>query len=91
MGTGREREADHSLPSSAEAKNAWSYTSTHRCTFIVWCSIKKEQGQLYFYLLLLLLLLLLLFVVVVIIITTTTTTNHFRHTVDNLGRELLCN
>jgi hypothetical protein len=24
-----EREVDYSLPSSAEVKNAWSYTSTH--------------------------------------------------------------
>jgi hypothetical protein len=27
------READHSSPSSAEVKNAWSYTSTHAIRF----------------------------------------------------------
>jgi len=40
------READHSTPSSAEIKNAWSYTSTPKYTFIAWCSV-KAQGQLY--------------------------------------------
>jgi hypothetical protein len=30
-----EREADHSPPSSAEAKNAWSYTSTPSQVFMV--------------------------------------------------------
>jgi hypothetical protein len=41
-----EREADYSTPSSAEIKNAWSYTSTPKYTFIAWCSV-KAQGQLY--------------------------------------------
>jgi hypothetical protein len=30
------READHSPPSSAEFKNAWSYTSTHLYVFMAW-------------------------------------------------------
>jgi hypothetical protein len=43
------READHSPPSSAEVKIAWSYTSTppirlHGVVFI------KAQGQLYLFL-----------------------------------------
>jgi hypothetical protein len=41
-----EREADHSPPSIAEVKNAWSYTSTPQYAFMAWCSI-KAQGQLY--------------------------------------------
>jgi hypothetical protein len=44
-----ERKADHSLPSTAEAKNAWSYTSTRQYAFMAWCSFKKAQGQLYLY------------------------------------------
>jgi hypothetical protein len=43
-------ETDHSPPSSAEIKNAWSYTSTPQYTFMAWCSF-KAQGQLYLYLL----------------------------------------
>jgi hypothetical protein len=39
------READHSPPSSAEVKNAWSYTSA----FMAWCSV-EAQGSLYLYL-----------------------------------------
>jgi len=31
------READHSPPSSAEVKNAWSYTSTPQYVFMVLC------------------------------------------------------
>jgi len=31
------READHSAPSSAEVKNAWSYTSTPPHVFKAWC------------------------------------------------------
>jgi hypothetical protein len=42
------READHSPPSSAEIKNAWSYTSTPQNAFIAWCSVKeKAQGRIY--------------------------------------------
>jgi hypothetical protein len=44
-------EADHSPPSSAEAKNAWSFTSIPQQSFIAWCSV-KAQGQLYLYLIL---------------------------------------
>jgi hypothetical protein len=35
------READHSLPSSVEVKNAWIYTSTPPYVFMAWCSVKK--------------------------------------------------
>jgi len=35
------REAPHSPPSSAEVKNAWSYTSTPRYVFTAWCLIKQ--------------------------------------------------
>jgi hypothetical protein len=31
------READQSPPSSAEVKNAWSYTSTLQYVFMAWC------------------------------------------------------
>jgi hypothetical protein len=34
------READHSAPSSAEVKKAWSYTSTPQYVFMAWCLIK---------------------------------------------------
>jgi hypothetical protein len=37
------READHSPPSSAEVKNAWSYTSTPARVFTVWCLIKHRD------------------------------------------------
>jgi hypothetical protein len=40
------READHSPPSSAKVKNAWSYTSTPQYAFMTWCSV-KEHGLLY--------------------------------------------
>jgi hypothetical protein len=40
------READHSPPSSAKVKNAWSYNSTPQYAFMGWFSI-KAQGQLY--------------------------------------------
>jgi hypothetical protein len=43
------RGADHSLPFSAEVKNAWTYTSTPQYAFTAWCSV-KAQGQLYLYL-----------------------------------------
>jgi hypothetical protein len=38
--------ADHSPPSSAEVKNAWTYTSIPQYAFMEWCSV-KAQGQLY--------------------------------------------
>jgi hypothetical protein len=40
-----EREADHSLPSSPEVKNAWSYTSTPQYVFIVWCSTEAQGSE----------------------------------------------
>jgi hypothetical protein len=43
------READHSPSSSAEVKNAWSYTSAPQYTFMAWCSVEKARGQLYLY------------------------------------------
>jgi hypothetical protein len=53
MGTGgsyrQGREADHSPPSSAEVKNAWSYTSTPPIflhgVVLKW-KVTKAQGQL---------------------------------------------
>jgi hypothetical protein len=33
-------EADHSPPSSAELKNAWSYTSTFQYVFMALCLVK---------------------------------------------------
>jgi hypothetical protein len=38
------READHSPPSSAEVKNAWSYTSTPPYVFIAWCLVKHRDN-----------------------------------------------
>jgi hypothetical protein len=35
-------EADHSPPSSAEVKNAWSYTSTPQYTSMAWCLVKHK-------------------------------------------------
>jgi hypothetical protein len=35
--------ADHSLPSRAEVKNAWNYTSTPQYAFMVWCSVKAQE------------------------------------------------
>jgi len=42
----QEREADHSPPSCAKVKNAWSYNSIPQYAFMAWCSV-KAQGQLY--------------------------------------------
>jgi hypothetical protein len=42
-----EREADHSLPSSAKVKNAWSYTSIPRYVFMVWCLVKHRDNFTY--------------------------------------------
>jgi hypothetical protein len=36
------REANHSPPSSAEFKNAWSYTSTPQYVFMVWCLVNHR-------------------------------------------------
>jgi hypothetical protein len=38
------READHSPPSSAEVKNAQSYTSAPQYAFVVWCQVKRSTG-----------------------------------------------
>jgi hypothetical protein len=38
------READHSPPSSAEVKNAWSYTSTPQYAFMAWCLVKHRDS-----------------------------------------------
>jgi hypothetical protein len=38
------READNSPPSSAEVKNAWSYTSTPQYVFMVWCLVKHRDS-----------------------------------------------
>jgi hypothetical protein len=37
------READHSPPSNAEVKNAWSYTSTPQYVFMAWCLAKHRD------------------------------------------------
>jgi hypothetical protein len=37
-------EADHPLPSSADVKNAWSYTSTPQYVFMVWCLVKHRDN-----------------------------------------------
>jgi hypothetical protein len=37
-------EADHSPSSSAEVKNAWSYTSTPRYVFMAWCLAKHRDN-----------------------------------------------
>jgi len=36
------READHSPPSSAKVKNAWSYTFTPQYVFMAWCLVKHS-------------------------------------------------
>jgi hypothetical protein len=38
------RETDHSPPSSAEVKNAWSYTSTPQYVFMAWCLVKHRNN-----------------------------------------------
>jgi hypothetical protein len=38
------RESDHSPPSSAEVKNAWSYTSTSQYVFMAWCLVKHSDN-----------------------------------------------
>jgi hypothetical protein len=43
-----ECEADHLPPSSADVKNAWSYTSTSACLHIV--ALNTAQEQLYLFL-----------------------------------------
>jgi hypothetical protein len=36
-------ESGHSLPSSAEVKNAWSYTSPPQCVFMAWRLFKHRD------------------------------------------------
>jgi hypothetical protein len=36
------RETDHSPPSTAEVKNAWSYTSAPQYVFMAWCLVKHR-------------------------------------------------
>jgi hypothetical protein len=38
------REAYHSLLSSAEVKNVWSYTSTLQYVFMAWCLVKHRDN-----------------------------------------------
>jgi hypothetical protein len=38
------READHSLPSSAEVRNAWSYTYTPQYAFMALCLVKHRDN-----------------------------------------------
>jgi len=37
-------EADHSLPSNAEVKNAWRYASSPRYVFMPWCLGKHRNS-----------------------------------------------
>jgi hypothetical protein len=37
-------EADHSPPSIAEVKNAWSYTSTPQYVFMSWCLVNNRDN-----------------------------------------------
>jgi hypothetical protein len=39
-----ELEGDHSPPSSAEVKNAWSYTSTSQYVFMAWFLVKLRDS-----------------------------------------------
>jgi hypothetical protein len=39
-----ELEADPSLPSSAEVKNAWRYTSTPQYVFMAWYLVKYKEN-----------------------------------------------
>jgi hypothetical protein len=38
-----EREANYTLPSGAEVKNAWSYASTSPYVFMVWCLVNHRD------------------------------------------------
>jgi hypothetical protein len=38
------RAADHSPPSTAEIKNAWSYTSSPPYVFMAWCLVKHRDS-----------------------------------------------
>jgi hypothetical protein len=43
------READHSLPSTAEVRNAWSYNSSPPYVFMAWNSVKHREKLLLIY------------------------------------------
>jgi hypothetical protein len=38
------REDDHSLPSSAEVKNAWAIPPLSQCVFMAWCLVKHRDN-----------------------------------------------
>jgi hypothetical protein len=38
-----QHKTDHSIPSFADVKNVWSYTSTLQCILLVWCLIKPND------------------------------------------------
>jgi hypothetical protein len=40
-------ETGHSLPSSAEVKNVWSYTSIHPYIFMAWFLVKHRDNLTY--------------------------------------------
>jgi hypothetical protein len=40
----QDREADHSHPSSAEVKNAWSHIFTPQYVFMAWCLLKHRDN-----------------------------------------------
>jgi hypothetical protein len=44
-----EREADHLPTSSAEVKNAWSYNSTPKYAFTVWCLVQHRDKSTFQY------------------------------------------
>jgi hypothetical protein len=37
-------EIDHSVPSSAEVKKLWRYTSTPQYVFMAWCLVKHRDN-----------------------------------------------
>jgi hypothetical protein len=39
------READHSPPSTAEVKTAWSYTATPQYALMTWCLVSMVSKQ----------------------------------------------
>jgi hypothetical protein len=42
-------EANYSPSSSAEVKNAWSYTSTSIYIFVAWCVVKRKDQSIFSY------------------------------------------
>jgi hypothetical protein len=41
-------EVDHSLSFSAKVRNAWSYTATDQCVFMVWCLKNHRDNSIFF-------------------------------------------